>query len=413
MANCVSTREIRSSRAHCRANCSSPVTYLRRGFDSVAAASGTIRQNLLRIATQPWFSQFMSETPNPTPDDQSELPREGDGSQEDVTVNLPTDLPPVEPPSAGMIIQLFLVPAIIVALIVGVYAAFGQLASQELDWRQLVTDVRSENPHVRWRGALGLAHMLDADAQRGEKSQHLNANPEIATAFAELYGEFIDLDDLSEEELKNLEFLSKALGRMQVQSAVIPVFREGIKESRNHEVRKHSLIGLSMFAGNLQQSGQTLSDPELVNELIEISKEGDRLFRHQGAYALGLFPTAESQARLVALLSDPDLMTRMNAAIGLSRNGSVEGVEVFFDLLKEGANWNLDPKQVKTEEQESEYFERVLMLINSIKALEELEGQLTADQKNELLKHLDPLSDTVKDTLLKSQIIELKAALNR
>src|SRR5690606_27113977 len=76
---------------------------------------------------------------------------------ENFQLTLPDDLPPVEPPSAGMIIQLFLVPAIIVMVIVGVYAAFGQLASQELDWRQLVTDVKTENPHVRWRGALGLA----------------------------------------------------------------------------------------------------------------------------------------------------------------------------------------------------------------------------------------------------------------
>ncbi|MDB4743672.1 hypothetical protein OAF98_04230, partial [Planctomicrobium sp.] len=91
----------------------------------------------------------MSDSQLPPADDSHNSPN--DVSQEDLSVSLPNDLPPVEPPSAGMIIQLFLVPAIIVAVIVGVYAAFGQLASQELDWRQLVTDVKSQNPHVRWR----------------------------------------------------------------------------------------------------------------------------------------------------------------------------------------------------------------------------------------------------------------------
>ncbi|MBT5018116.1 MAG: hypothetical protein HON04_05175 [Planctomicrobium sp.] len=351
----------------------------------------------------------MSDSQLPPADDSHNSPN--DVSQEDLSVSLPNDLPPVEPPSAGMIIQLFLVPAIIVAVIVGVYAAFGQLASQELDWRQLVTDVKSQNPHVRWRGALGLAQMLDADAQRGENTQNLAANSEIATALADLYEEFIPLQDLNEEELKNLEFLSKALGRMRVQDVIVPVFREGIKEDKDRNVRKHSLIGLAMLAGNVQASGQTLSQPELVGELIDISKEGDRLLRHQAAYALGLFPSEKSQQRLVALLSDPDLMTRTNAAIGLSRNDSAEGIPVFIELIRGAKDWDLDPNQVKTEEGKSTYFERMLILINSMKALSQVHEKLSADQKQTLTQLLEILSDETQDAVLKSQILELKQTL--
>lgn len=338
-------------------------------------------------------------------------PDDSDVQGESPAITLPDDLPPVEPPSAGMIIQLFLVPAIIVAVIVGVYAAFGQLASQELDWRQLVTDVRSQNPHVRWRGALGLAQMLDADAQRGEQSQNLAANPEIAQALADLFAEYTDLDNLSEEELKNLEFLSKALGRMRVQKVIIPVFRDGIAEDKDHDVRKHSLIGLSMHAGSVTSAGETLSQPELVSELIDISKEPDLLFRHQAAYALGLFPGAKSQERLEQMLSDADTMARINAAVGLTRNGSTAGVRVFFDLLKEAEGWQLDPTQVKTEEQEAEYFEKMLLLTNSLKALLELRENLNSEQVNELTQRLNSLSEQTKDAVLKSQIIELKQAL--
>ena len=42
-------------------------------------------------------------------------------------------LPPVEPPSAGFIVQLFLIPALIVAVILGVYLLFGQLAASEME----------------------------------------------------------------------------------------------------------------------------------------------------------------------------------------------------------------------------------------------------------------------------------------
>ncbi|MCA8998582.1 MAG: hypothetical protein KDA80_16400, partial [Planctomycetaceae bacterium] len=144
--------------------------------------------------------------------DESTDPQGHQGLRDELA--LPDELPPVEPPSAGMIVQLFLIPALIVGVIIGVYVLFGQIASQELNWRQLVTDVRSENPHVRWRGALGLAQMLDADVRRGEESQNLPDNPEIAGALAELYGDLVTVSNPSEEETKQIEFLSKALGRM-------------------------------------------------------------------------------------------------------------------------------------------------------------------------------------------------------
>ncbi|HLQ43503.1 MAG TPA: hypothetical protein VK137_02140, partial [Planctomycetaceae bacterium] len=51
---------------------------------------------------------------------------------------LSSDLPPVEPPSGRFIVQLFVVPGLIVAAIVGVWLLFGKLASAEQDWQKLV-----------------------------------------------------------------------------------------------------------------------------------------------------------------------------------------------------------------------------------------------------------------------------------
>ena len=58
----------------------------------------------------------------------------------DIDRSLTTDdgesaLPPVEPPSAGFIVQLFVVPALIVLAVVGVWALFGKIASSDEDWR--------------------------------------------------------------------------------------------------------------------------------------------------------------------------------------------------------------------------------------------------------------------------------------
>lgn len=329
--------------------------------------------------------------------------RESDERHPDGDVSLPHDLPPVEPPSPGMIVQLFLVPAVIVIVIVGVYALFGRLASQELDWRQLVTDVKSENPHVRWRAALGLAQVLDADAQRGESSQNLTANREIAEALSGLYGELIRVANPKEDEVKQIEFLSKALGRMVVDEAIIPVFRDGMSERRGREVRKHSMIGLAMLAGQVREQGRSLDEPELVAEVIEISRESEPLFRHQSAYLLGIIGSDPALDRLEMLLEDPDQMTRLNAAVSFARNGSLQGMPVFEELLSEAATWEMDPSTVQNQDQESAYFERMLMLSNTLKALQELQSQFDSETRTALAGQLDRLAESTRNALLRTE----------
>src|SRR6202050_3942231 len=98
-------------------------------------------------------------------------------------------LPPGQPPSAGFIVQLFVVPALIVLAVVGVWALFGKIASSDEDWRELVEDIRNTNEHRRWRGANGLATLLLRDQQLGDDGQHLATNPDIARALVDLFDE--------------------------------------------------------------------------------------------------------------------------------------------------------------------------------------------------------------------------------
>lgn len=325
--------------------------------------------------------------------------------------DLPDELPPVEPPSAGFIVQLFVVPAIIVAAVIGVYVLFGQLASAEADWRQLVTDVQSGNPHVRWRGALGLAQLLDADRQRSSDARPLAEQPEIAEALSNLYREQISISNPNEEELKQIEFLSKAVGRMDVPQVVIPVLREGMEPSRDPIVRKHSMIGLAMVAGRAHEQGEILRSPKLVDDLIGLTGQEAGLVRHHAAYVLGLIPTDEALNRLEALLSDGDQMTRVNAAIGLARNDSEDGLVVFEELLTEAAGWRLDPSLVASEEDEALYFERTLMLLNTVKAIEKLAPQLDLAERERLAGLLENVAKSSQDAVLRNEMDNLRLQL--
>src|SRR5258708_39462633 len=97
---------------------------------------------------------------------------------------IPEDLPPVEPPSAGFIIQLFVVPGLIVLAIVGVYLIFGKLATGGQDWREQVADLRHPHEHRRWRGGLGRAQILTDDQEKGGNGQQLSRHPARGAALA-------------------------------------------------------------------------------------------------------------------------------------------------------------------------------------------------------------------------------------
>ncbi len=131
----------------------------------------------------------------------------------DVDRSLTTDpgdpgLPPVQPPSAGFLVQLFVVPALIVLAVVGVWALFGKIASSDEDWRELVEDIRNTNEHRRWRGANGLATLLVHDQKLGDDGQHLAKNPEIARVLVGLFEEGLNRHSTREDDLKQESFLA-------------------------------------------------------------------------------------------------------------------------------------------------------------------------------------------------------------
>ncbi|QDU36310.1 hypothetical protein Mal4_05950 [Maioricimonas rarisocia] len=323
------------------------------------------------------------------------------------------DLPPVEPPSAGFIVQLFVVPAIIVTVVIGVYLLFGRMASSEVDWRQLVTDVRSDNPHVKWRGALNLAQVLDADELRGETSQRLAANREIATALTDLYSETLSSSPRNDEQAKQLEFLSKALGRLDAHDVVLPVLRDSLDASHERHVRKNAMIAIAMVAGRAAEQDRPLREPGLIDDLVALSHESDSMFRHQAAFALGLLPGDKAHDRLTELLDDADEMTSLNAAIALTRDGSTEGLPVFEDVFRNAADEPLDPAAVSTEEEANHHFETVLMLTNSFRAVDRLRDELSDDQRARLVSAIQPIAENAADATVrmdaKNLILELKS----
>ncbi|WP_373650277.1 HEAT repeat domain-containing protein [Schlesneria sp. DSM 10557] len=257
---------------------------------------------------------------------------------------LADDLPPVKPPSAGFIVQLFIFPALIVLGVVAIWWMFGLIAVGEQDWRKLVQELQSQNLHVRNRAMFGLAQVLEQDSRRGEQGQQLRGNREIAQALADQLVLELRKNSTAKEAVAIQEYLTRALGMMDSIDAVAPALLVALEPHREEDIRKSALVSLAYIAGRADEVGKPLGDSQIVQTLIGTSSESTPIIRQTSTFTLGLFNSPAVTQQLEVLVENPDRFTAVNAAIGLARRGSTKGFKVFRDALTEPLAKN-DAKQ--------------------------------------------------------------------
>ena len=299
--------------------------------------------------------------------------------------SLPDDLPPVQPPSAGFIVQLFVFPALIVMAVVAIWWMFGLIAVGEQDWRKLLQDLQSQNLHVRNRAMYGLAQVLDQDSRRGDQGQNLRANREIAQGLADQLVIELKKNSTSREGVAIQEYLTRALGMMDSLDAIVPGLQMALEPQRDDDIRKSALVSLSFVAGRARERGRPLADPAIIGSLIQQSQDSIPIIRQTAAFALGLFESPEATHQLEVLLENPDRMTAINAAIGLARSGSTKG----FAVMKESLSASPTASDPKGSEAEGEQFR---ILKNVLKAVNELSPKFDAAQKQELIPLVESLA---------------------
>lgn len=102
-------------------------------------------------------------------------------------------LPPVTPPSGKFIAQLFVIPAVIVAVAVGGIWFVTWLVGGFFSPDQFLKDLRSNNADVRWRRASDLSQVLKRD-------DTLAANPVFALDLAEMLRQALRENEQAETE---------------------------------------------------------------------------------------------------------------------------------------------------------------------------------------------------------------------
>jgi hypothetical protein len=171
-------------------------------------------------------------------------------SAPDVTRLRPEDLPPVEPPSSGYIVQLFLIPALIVAAVVAVWALFGKLADSGADWQQMVVDLGSGNEHRRGRAAHGLSQLLrNEEIAPPTDTVPLADQPEVIDALTSLLDESLDSVSQAPADLQHQSFLARTVGSLNDSSKTLPVLARALDSGVNTDVRQSALMAVAIIAG--------------------------------------------------------------------------------------------------------------------------------------------------------------------
>ena len=219
-------------------------------------------------------------------------------------------LPPVQPPGAGFIMQLFFIPLIIVAILVSVWLMFSWLAHMGSRPDQIVDDFQRLND-ATWQQALTLANML-----RDPSSDVLRRDARLAQRLAAILQQQTDSGHLSESHLRFRMYLCRALGEFDVADG-LPALVHAAHQANSLEqwqVRRAALEAIGLLIDHVGAS-QVEQNSNLLPLLQQIAAErGDQppeqqpraKLRGTAAFVLGLLERDESLATLVALLDDPD-----------------------------------------------------------------------------------------------------------
>jgi hypothetical protein len=187
-------------------------------------------------------------------------------------------LPPVEPPSAGFLVQLFLVPGLIVAIIVGVWLTFHWLAHLGQDPQAYVRTLRRDN-EGRWQAALNLANDL-----RGPGGAVLKADATLAGELGRILADESKSGRTGEQSQMLRVYLCRALGEFTIPEALAPLL-ERAQDTAQPQVARAAIEAIAVLSTNLVAvGGGSPSGANVADAVVAASRSEDAGLRSAAAF---------------------------------------------------------------------------------------------------------------------------------
>lgn len=291
-------------------------------------------------------------------------------------------LPPVEPPSAGFIVQLFVIPAVIVAIIIIVWATFNWLAHMGSDPRAHVEALKRNN-EGRWQEAVNLANELNRTG-----NEALRRDEAMLRELTTLLDSEMTAASMEDKDVSFRMYLCRTIGEFY-QPAALPPLVKAVETNRapsERDVRLGALQALARLLPNITKD-KPENDPNLRRALEAASRDEDPVVRYHAAYDFGVLGDQASQDRLEVMLNDANVDVRMNAATGLARHGNAACVEELAKMLDPAETAGLDAEQ----EPEAREAKRFTMFANALEAVKQFAAKNPKADVKPLLAGLDKL----------------------
>ena len=243
------------------------------------------------------------------------------------------DLPPVEAPSAGFVVQLFVIPALVVLVVIIVWLLFGKLAGGERDAMEYVRQLRL--PSANWRSAFELASLIQNDPA-------IASDPRLLGELTDLLSRELDHyeDPKLRDDPKLAQYVAHTLGVFQTLEAqtqsgqivdpLVPLAR-ALEPKFDISIRMAAAGSLAKQAARLNGK---LEAPGAIKALGDSASDTDPDLRQLCVYALGFFDSPEATKFLRdRIRSDEDRFARFNAAVALGRRGDTAAEATLREML--------------------------------------------------------------------------------
>ena len=242
-------------------------------------------------------------------------------------------LPPVEPPSAGFILQLFFIPGMIVLVIVMIWL----LCS--IGWRTRGTIAtrwsRRSRATTRPAGKRRSTWPTICAPNAG-RNPRLTIDGQFATDLAAILDREIDGASTDEHSITLRIYLCRALGEFRVPDG-LPVLVKAADTQRSDaegDVRRAALEGIAFLANNLGAGDPHIADNAQLREvLLKAAADSDPRMRSAAAVAMGVVGSPELLEKLRYMLDDSNPDVRYNAATRLAHHGDVAAVPLLAEML--------------------------------------------------------------------------------
>ena len=306
------------------------------------------------------------------------------------------DLPPVEAPSGRFIAQLFLIPALIVGGIIGLFLLFSWSGSQTQDWQTLIVSLGRDNAHRRGRAFHDLAQLLNS-GKTTETGTPLGQHPALATALSDLASRTLAEQPGPEEAADHLQqvvLLVRLLGLLDVPGATLPVLDRSLSDGQDPAVRQAGLQALASVGKRAIDREAPIDESSLVSRIDGILSGKEPDLRRDATVALGTFSSETAVDRLDSLLDDSDEIVRYNAAVSLVRRGRMQGLSVFRDTIRMATEdrESLDLSKPDSKSEIEAFEQRWLLLQLTLKAIGNLSDSLPDSERTSLVKAVTPLA---------------------